>query len=105
MRLSNFWKDPCLFSPNAATPRVSLEFHLVLLQTHGTFFLQRTDGQNPVESPDYPTPHHLTPTMTSASPKTFAPSRDQCEGMTSHRNSPLRSWQRFCLEYLNHHVS
>jgi len=105
VRLSNFWEDSRSFSPNAATPRVSLESHLVLLQTHGTSFLQRIDGQNPVESPEYPAPHYLTPTMTSASPKALAPSRDQCAGMTSHRNSRLRSLQRFCLEYLNHHVS
>ena len=53
---------------------LSSNLALVLLQTHATFVLQHTDGQNPVASPEYLVPRSLTPIMTSASPKTSTPS-------------------------------
>ena len=83
----------------------SPESLLVLLQTHATCVLQRTDGQNPVESPESLDPRSLTPTMTSASLKTSAPSGVQCGVETSPRNSLLRSLPRAFPQSPSPHVS
>ncbi len=83
----------------------SPESLLVLLQTHATCVLQPTDGQNPVESPEFLDPRSLTLTMTSASLKTLVPSGVQCGGGTSPRNFRQRSWPRAVLQSPSPHVS